>query len=523
MRRTSIALAVIACATSSAASAQHQHPPRDQEKLGTVHFQTSCAQRVAPTFDRAIALLHSFEFGASIAAFEQVLAADSTCAMAWWGIALSRWLNPMTPNIRPAALLQGGRQAVEAGLRVAGSATERERGYLAAVARLYADHERLDQRTRLLAYETAMAQLSAAYPDDTEARIFHAISLAAAALPTDKSYANQLRAGAMLEEMFAKQPDHPGLAHYIIHSYDYPALAARAATAAQRYADIAPSAAHALHMPSHAFTRVGMWNESVQTNRRSMDEAVRTGSIAEALHAIDYAVYANLQMRREDAARALIDRLPELSARFDPNAVTGAAPGSAGVYALAATPARWALERDAWSEAAALRPVSSAFPYTEAMTYLARAIGAARTGDVERVRQSVNTLSALHARLVAAREAYWAEQVAIQHLSASAWLAFAGGHADSALALMRQAATREDATEKAAVTPGPLAPAREQLADMLFERKRYADALAEYRAALTREPNRYRLLRGAMRAAAASGDSAVEARYREQLRRLTAD
>ena len=514
-----VVFGVFAC--SGTLNAQHPHPPRDQERLGTVHFPTSCAPRVAPTFDRAVALLHSFEFGASIAAFEQVLAADSTCAMAWWGIALSRWLNPMTPNIRPAALLAGGRQAVEAGMRVAGTATERERGYLAAVARLYADHERLDQRARLLAYESAMSQLSAAHPDDSEARIFHAISLAASALPTDKTYANQIRAGTMLEEMFEKQPDHPGLAHYIIHSYDYPSLAPRAAIAAQRYADIAPSAAHALHMPSHAFTRVGMWSESVKTNLRSMNEAVRTGSIAEALHAIDYAVYANLQMRREDDARALIDRLPALAAVFDPTAVTGAAPGSAGVFALAAAPARWALEREAWSEAAALVPKSSAFPYTEAMTHLARAIGSGRLGDVARTRESVDSLDAIHRRLVQAREAYWAEQVAIQHLSASAWLASASGKGDSALALMRQAAEREDATEKAAVTPGPLAPAREQLADMLFGQKRYAAALTEYRAALKREPNRYRLLRGAMRAAAAMGDTAVEAQYREQLATLT--
>ena len=520
--RTSILAVVIAGSTAAPLSAQqHQHPPRDQEKLGTVHFPTSCAPRVASTFDRGIALLHSFEFGASIAAFEQVTAADPNCAMAWWGIALSRWLNPMTLNIRPPAVLERGRQAVEAGMRVSAGATERERAYLAAVAKLYADSERLDQHARIVAYEAAMSALSAAYPDDAEARIFHAIALAASALPTDKTYAKQLRAGAILEEMFAKQPDHPGLAHYIIHSYDYPALASRAAAAAERYADIAPSAAHALHMPSHTFTRVGLWRESVKTNLRSKEEAMRTGAIAEALHAMDYAVYANLQMRREDDVRALLAQIPELSARFDPNAVTGAAPGSAGVFALAAMPARYALERDAWAEAAALRATPSAFPYTEAMTYLARAIGAARLGDVQRARQSVDSLNAIHARLAATREAYWTEQVAIQRLSASAWLELARGRADSAESLMRQAATREDATEKAAVTPGPLAPAREQLADLLFERKRYADALAEYRAALKREPNRYRLLRGAMRAAAALGDRATETEYRQQLAKLT--
>ena len=523
MRRiiTVCVLPVCALFTASLSAQQHQHPSGGPEKLGTVHFQTSCAARVAPIFDRGVALLHSFEFGASSAAFEQVLASDSACAMAWWGIALSRWLNPMTPNIRPAPLLQRGRQAVEAGTRVAARATERERAYLAAVATLYTDHERLDQRARLLAYESAMAQLSAGYPDDPEARIFHAISLAASALPTDKTYANQRRAGAMLEEMFAKQPDHPGLAHYIIHSYDYPALADRAAAAAEKYADIAPSAAHALHMPSHTFTRVGMWNESVKTNHRSRDEALRTGAIAEALHAMDYAVYANLQMRRDSAARALLRDIPGLAARFDPVAVTGAAPGSAGVFALAAMPARYALERDAWPEAASLSAASTAFPYAEAMTYLARSIGATRIGDLDRARAAADSLKVIHERLLAAREAYWAESVAIQHLSASAWLALARGQADSAEALLRQAAMREDATEKAAVTPGPLAPARELLADMYFERKRYDAALREYRASLKRDPNRYRSLRGAMRAAAALGDTAAEAEYRRMLVRLT--
>ena len=522
MRRASPVLVIVACVFSapSLPAQQHQHPS-GQERLGTLHFQTSCAPRVAATFDRGVALLHSFEFGSSIATFEQVLASDSTCAMAWWGIALSRWLNPMTPNIRPAPLLERGRQAVEAGARIASGATERERAYLAAVAKLYADHERLDQRARLLAYESAMSQLSAAYPDDSEARIFHAISLSASALPTDKTYANQLRAGAMLEQMFAKQPDHPGLAHYIIHSYDYPALADRAAAAASRYADIAPSAAHALHMPSHTFTRVGMWRESVKTNLRSRDEALRTGAIAEVLHAMDYAVYANLQMRRDSAVRALLRDIPALAERFDPNAVTGAAPGSAGVFALAAMPARYALERDAWSEAASLTPTSSAFPYAEAMTWLARSIGASRIGDLDRARQAVDSLSAIHQRLLAAREAYWAESVAIQHLSASAWLALARGHADSAEALLRQAAMREDATEKAAVTPGPLAPAREQLADMYLERRQYRDALREYRESLKRDPNRYRSLDGAMRAAAALGDAAAEAGYRQLLARLT--
>lgn len=521
MIRSSLAALSFLCTVTAAAGAQgHVHP---SERLGTVHFPTSCAPAVAPRFDRAIALLHSFEFRAAIRGFEDVLASDSSCAMAWWGIALSRWLNPMTPNIRPAALLESGWQAAESGLRVAerAMATPREQDYLRAVAELYRDHPRRDQAARLQAYERAMADLAARHPSDVEAKIFHALAIVATASPADKSYANQLRAGAMLEELFRAQPDHPGLAHYIIHSYDYPPLAGRAAAAARRYADIAPAAAHALHMPSHTFTRVGLWEQSVATNRRSMDEAIRTGSIAEALHAADYMVYALLQMRRDSQALAILRALPPLAARFDPKAVTGAAPGSAGVFALAAMPARWALERRAWAEAAALAPARSDFPYTEALTYFARAWGQANTADTAGARRSIDSLRAIHGRLRDAGEAYWAEQVAIQQLAAEAWLHFASGRTDDALTAMRAAAAREDATEKAAVTPGPLAPAREQLGDMLLRLGRPAEALAEYRAGMTREPGRYRTLEGAMRAAAAAGDAAAEQRYRRELDALT--
>jgi len=502
------------------AAQDHAHPQQGG-RLGTVHFRTSCQPAVAPQFDRAIALLHSFEFGGAIRGFEAVLAADSTCAMAWWGIALSRWTNPMVPNIRPPALLERGRLAAEAAWRTGARATDRERAYISAVSQLYTDHGRRDQQTRIRAYEQAMADLAARDAGDTEAQIFHALSLVAAAPPTDKSYANQLKAGKILEELFAVQPDHPGLAHYIIHSYDVPALAGRAAAAARRYADIAPAAAHALHMPSHTFTRVGMWHESVATNLRSMDAAAREASIAEALHAADYAVYANLQMRRDSAARAIMQRIPELAARFDPKAVTGAAPGSAGVFALAAIPARYALERDAWAEAAALQPTTSDFPYTEALSHFARALGAAHVGDTATAHAAIDSLGAMHERLLASRETYWAEQVAIQRLGASAWLNLAAGRPDQAVARMREAAARESATEKAAVTPGPLAPARELLADMLLELRRPAEALTEYRASLEREPNRYRSLRGAARAAAAAGDKTAEAKYKADLAKLT--
>jgi hypothetical protein len=349
----------------------------------------------------------------------------------------------------------------------------------------------------MLAYERAMSELANRHPDDTEAKIFHAIALTAAAAPTDKTYANQLRAGRILESLLATHPDHPGISHYIIHTYDYPALADKARAAARRYADIAPAAAHALHMPSHTFTRVGMWQESVNTNDRSMKAALSTNSIAEALHAADYAMYAHLQMGREAEAKAVLDGLPALAARFDPKAITGAAPGSAGVFALAAIPARWALERRAWAEAAALEPRASDYPYTEAMTYFARALGASRTGDLARARAATDSLGAIQQRLAARSEAYWAEQVAIQQLTARAWLDLAERRETEALARMREAVAREDATEKNAVTPGPLAPARELLGDMLVVLGRPAEARAEYRATLKREPNRRHASRGA--------------------------
>jgi hypothetical protein len=442
---------------------EHAHTQNaSTEKLGTVHFATTCSPSIAPQFDRAVALLHSFEFGASIRGFNEVLATDSTCAMAQWGIALSRWSNPMAPGNRSAAQLQQGRQAVDAAMRLGPHASDRERGYINAVNQLYDDFEHKDQRTRIVAYERAMNDLVLRQPADTE----------------------------------AKQPNHPGLAHYIIHTYDNPALADKARAAAARYASIAPSAAHALHMPSHTFTRVGMWEESVDANNKSMKVALSTGSIAEVLHAADYDMYAYLQLGKEREAKAILDELPALVARFDVTAITGAAPGSAGVFALAAIPARWALERRAWADAASLEPKASAYPYTEAMTYFARALGASHTGDVAKATSAIDSLASIQQRLSAKGEPYWTEQVAIQRLGAQAWLDLAEHRQNDALAHMREAVMREDATEKSAVTPGPLAPARELLGDMLVELNRPAEANAEYRATLRKEPNRRHALIG---------------------------
>ena len=511
-------LIAMALVLGRAAGAQVQ----SGERLGTVHFETSCSPAVEQRFDRAVALLHSFEFAASIRGFNEVLALDSTCAMAYWGIALSRWTNPMAPGVRTPAQLAPGKQAVDAALGVGTRATARESLYIRAAGELYKDYDHLDQGARVAAYARAMRELVAAQPADTEARIFYAIALTASASPTDKTYANQLEAGRILEPIFARQPNHPGLAHYIIHTYDVPALASKAVAAAERYSVIAPSAAHALHMPSHTFTRVGAWQQSIDVNERSMRVAERDSSIAEVLHASDYAVYAHLQLAQDSAAKALLDRLPSLARQFDPTAITGAAPGSAGVFALAAIPARYALERRDWKMAATLEPTASAFPWADAMTYFARALGASHLGDTQNTRVAIDSLRALQGRAAAKGEAYWAEQIAIQRIGAEAWRAFVQHRTDSALALMREASRREDATEKSAVTPGPLAPARELLGDMLMELHRPGDALAEYRATLAKEPDRFRTLYGAMRAASAVGDRATAARYRSSFKILTA-
>ena len=313
-------------------------------KLGTVHFPTSCAADVQPSFERSLALLHSFEFREATEGFQAVLGADSTCAIAYWGIALAAWGNPFAAGIKPPAQIQRGQQAIERG-RSTGRPTPRERGYLDAAAKLFDHVDTLDQATRLVAYRDAMQSLAAREPGDFEATIFYALSLAITAPPTDKTYANQLKAGAMLEELFAAHPDHPGLAHYIIHAYDVPALAPRALDAARRYSEIAPSAPHALHMPSHTFTRVGDWQRSIDANLASAAAARSAGSASEELHASDYLAYAYLQTGRDADALRLLDSLAAIQGRFDPAATGSAAPATAGFFALAAIPARYALER----------------------------------------------------------------------------------------------------------------------------------------------------------------------------------
>ena len=366
----------------------------------------------------------------------------------------------------------------------------------------------------MLAYRDAMGDVAAKYPQDHEAQIFYALALAAAEDPADKTYAGRLKAGAILERLFQQEPTHPGLAHYIIHTYDVPALAAKALLAAQRYAQIAPDAPHALHMPSHTFTRLGYWQDSIDSNLAAAAAARREGQTAEELHASDYETYAYLQTGQDAAARRIVDSLPEVASRFDPKSVVGGAAGpSVGLFALAAIPARFALERGDWQQAQQLVVRETAFPYTDAITWFARGLGAARAGQAASADEAATALQRIKVRLVKANEAYWVRQVEIQELAVSAWAAFARGQRRDALQRMKSAAELEDGTEKSVVTPGPLAPARELLAEMLLEVNEPLQAQQQFEATLQKEPRRFRSLYGAARAAQLGGRRSVSQKH----------
>lgn len=514
VRAAAISGFVLALAASCLAQ-DHQH--RSGEKLGTVHFATSCNDVAQKEFDHAMALLHSFEFSRAIEEFNAVLGDDATCGIAYWGIALSDWSNPFAPGIKDKSQLQAGREAAGRGT-AARAKTERERAYLAAVGKLYTDYESTPQRTRLIAYRDAMSEVVAKFPEDHEAQILYALAIAASEDPADKTYAGRLKAGAILETLFESEPTHPGLAHYIIHTYDVPPLARQALVAARRYSEIAPDAPHALHMPSHTFTRMGYWQESIDSNIAAAAAARRQGQTAEELHSSDYEIYAYLQTGQDVAARRILDSLPEMASRFDPQAVfSGAASPSVGYFALAAIPARYALERREWKQAAQLTPLATPFPHTEAMTWFARGMGAGHLKQTQVARDSVSALKDIRERLLKAGESYWAQQVEIQEFEVGAWAALADGKKQEALEQMKSAAQLEDGTEKSAVTPGPLAPARELLGEMFLEMKQPAQALEQFEATLTKEPGRLRALYGAGRAAQLSGKREASQKYFAEL------
>ena len=518
-------LAVMAmCLVCPPAFAQHEAHgggALSAEQVGTVDFQTSCSPAVKTDMNRAVALLHSFWFPEARQDFQAIATKDPNCAMAHWGVALTYWGNPFG-GLRTPETIATGKTAIEKA-QATGTPTRREKGYIDAVAGLFSSADVTTQRARVVAYEATMGQISKDNPGDTEARIFWALAMAQTATPTDKTYAANLRAAEILEPLFKKMPAHPGVAHYIIHAYDAPPLAPRALDAARRYASIAPVVPHALHMPSHTFTRVGYWKESVDTNRKSAEAARKAGGPAgagEELHALDYQTYAYLQLADDAAAKGVRDHAMTIAAVGSTAAAAGAA--GAGAFALAAIPARYVLEREAWSEAATLtvRPTPAA-PYTEAITHFARGLGAARSGKPADAAVEIERLAAIKARMLEMKDAYWAEQVDIQRRVVEAWKVYAEGDKAKGVELLTAVAAAEDLTDKSAVTPGPIAPARELLGFMLLDVGKPKEAQAAFQTTITKEPGRFLGLYGAARAAEAAGDkTAAAALYKKLLDRL---
>jgi len=424
--------------------------------------------------------------------------------IAAWGFASILMSNPLAGTGASPKDAEAAQAAIDRGRKM-GAKTERERDYLEAVAAYYEDFAKRPERARQVARAKAYEALAAKYPQDDEAQVFYAVYLAGTQLQTDQTYAAYLKAARILEEQFKKHPQHPGVAHYLIHSYDAPPIAKQGIPAAQRYAQIAPDAPHALHMPSHIFTRVGEWADSVATNLRSAAAANRAKEPDQAAHALDYAAYAYLQLARDSDARKLTDEVLGYKG-FNTNIFTGS-------YAAAAMPARYALERADWRAAAALEPRPDKFPFTVAMTHLARALGAARSGNPAAAQRDLERITALGEQLKEANNAYWAGEVEVMRLSASAWVALAQGKNDAAVENMRRAADLEDKSEKHIVTPARLLPARELLGDMLLELKRPAEALKEYESSHVREPNRLRGYYGAGLAASQAGERAKAKQY----------
>jgi hypothetical protein len=521
-----LAPVLVCCLTlvPAAARAQHeQHGGMSGDQIGAAHvkFETSCAPAVRDDFNKGVALLHSFWFPQAMSMFETILKRDPACAMAHWGIALSQWGNPFG-GIKNPKMVELTRMAIERA-KTTGSPTPRERALIDAVAQLTTDATPGTHAARIGAYEAAMAKAAADYPADNEIKMFYALAVNQTAPATDKTYAKQLKAAQILDPLFTKMPEHPGLAHYIIHAYDAPPLAPKALDAARRYASLAPAIPHALHMPSHTFTRVGHWKDSIETNRRSADAARKAGGPAgagEELHALDYQIYAYLQLAQDTAAKAALDRAVSVVGGAD-GIAAGAA--GAGAYALAVMPARYALERGAYGEAAQLTPRPANTPNTEAITHFARALGAARSGNPAAAAADIARLVELRDKLQSMQDAYWTQQVDIQRRVALAWQTFAQGKEADGLAQMQAAAEAEDATDKSAISPGPLAPARELYGEMLLEAGRHADALVAFEATMKKEPNRFRGAYGAARAAELAGDRAKATTYYRQVLEIAKD
>lgn len=514
--RIAVLAASLFAFTATSVLAGGDDPKTGKEKLGRVLFKTSCSPQAQQEFEVALARLHSFHFPETIKAFTAIPRTDPSCAIAYWGLAVSIRPNPLV-GPWDAATLKRGLDAVEKGEAI-GAKTERERDWLAAIKAFYKDFDKVDQDTRTKNYEQAMEALAKKYPGDVEAKIFHALALNE--IFNHKDMAPLLKAIRILEPLDKKYPDHPGIAHYLIHSYDFAPIAKKGVPAANKYAKIAPAAPHAVHMPSHIYSMVGMWRESIASNIKSNQvskgysaQAKLDGVLVGVPHALDFMQYAYLQLGRDSKAKALIDESAEIKKVIGPI--------SAGNTARAAVAARYYLERQDWKGAAQLQPLGTPFPAAEAITHFARAMGAARSGDAAGAQADIEKLKQLREGLLKANQAYWAEQIEVQILGAQAWTALTQGNKDEALKFMRAAADLEDGSEKHVAMENRLYPMRELLGDMLREQGQPAAALKEYEVSVKNAPNRLRGFYGAAKAAEAAGEKKKAKAYFGQLARLT--
>jgi tetratricopeptide (TPR) repeat protein len=484
-----ISLAVLLIVLWSSAQEEHKHSTAEQ--LGQVSFPISCSPAVQDQFNKGMAQLHSFDYGAARKTFDAVAERDPRCAMAHWGIALSYFRQLWEPPLIAPTIPIAGKE-IKLAAQI-GAGTPRETEYIHALGFIYEDASAVPYRARVSKYEQAMHDLASANRNDVEAQILYALALLASAPPSDKSHVNQKQAAEILEPLSRSLPQHPGIPHYLIHAYDNAELAAKGLAAARTYSQIAPSAPHALHMPSHIFTRLGLWEDSIQANLAAKAAAHQEGDTGEELHAMDYLVYAYLQMGRErDAATAIAEfgNKPKLSGADFKVA-----------YAWTAMPIRYALERRQWAEAAAIIVPSEAPSQVVAIAVWARGIGFARSGRVTEAREELVALKQIEAQLRASASDYWANQTGILVHELAAWCAQGEHKPEEAAAMMRQAADDEDAVEKLPVTPGPIIPAREQLGDLLLEQNHPEQALIEFKAALLLAPGRRGSIQGAARAA----------------------
>jgi len=491
------------------------------KQFGIVNFDIKADENIKHEFNLAVELLHSFEYDESEKAFAKIIDGSPGCAMAYWGVAMCNFHPLWNPPTETE--LQKGTKAISIAQSI-NTKTKREAEYINAIGLYFTDGNRTDHHTRCVRFEEAMEQLHKDYPDDIEAAIFYALALDAAADPTDKTYTKQRKAGDILNALYAKYPNHPGIIHYIIHTYDYPELAQLALPAAKRYASVAPSSAHALHMPSHIFTRLGLWDECMQSNLQSIDAAQCYANSAgikghwdEELHGIDYLVYAYLQKNEDGLAEQQVKYV---------NSITEVYPVNFKVaYAFAAVPSRFVLENKNWKAAAALQlhPDFSwdKFPWQEAIIHFTRLLGYAHMQNINAAQSELNRLNTLRAVLEQQKDAYNANQVAIQINAGEAWIYFESGKKEEALQLMKTAADMEDSTEKHPVTPGEVLPARELLGDMYLELKQTENALQAYEAVLKRSPNRYNSLQGAGVAAKKTGNKHKADFYAAQLSLIT--